>query len=517
MKRRDFIVGSLALGTAWRTLAGTAHAAASIRFGYAAITWNGNDRQAIEDVAACGYQGIQLRSSALEAFGDRPAALKELLDRHHLAMVAFSSGNMEIDPAAERENLESHLKKARFTRDLGGKFLQLTDARPKRAVVAADYKRMGHLLTELGKRTADLGVTVSYHNHMNNLGERPEEVRAVLESSDPKFVKFQLDTAHFQQGGGNPAAAVREYADRLSFLHIKDLEAPVPGATGDTSRSYRFVELGRGKVDLKAVFAALDAVGYKGWAVVELDEVPDNARTPKESALISRAFIEKQLGLKVGPPPSSAASDWAPLFDGVSLKGWRGYRQPDATRTRWRVENGMLTVPSNDGQDTRGALDLITTETFSDFELAWEWRVAAGGNSGVKYFVLEDMDSAIGHEYQLIDDERHADAKVGPKRQTAAFYDVLAASNRALRPAGTFNESRVIATGTHVEHWLNGTRVLQYELETPALQAAVDESKFKGIARFGRRQKGHILVQDHGDAVWYRNIRIRRLETRTSL
>lgn len=203
-------------------------------------------------------------------------------------------------------------------------------------------------------------------------------------------------------------------------------------------------------------------------------------------------------------------SGWTLLFDGVSLSGWRGYKKPDATGTRWRVEDGLLTVPPNNGQDTRGALDLITTETFDRFELAFEWRIAEGGNSGVKYYVLEDQPAAIGHEYQVIDDERHPDAKIGSHRQTAAFYDVLPASNRPLRPAGQFNQSRIVANGTTVEHWLNGKQVLQYTLDSPALRDAIAKSKFKDIARFGKLQKGHILVQDHGDRVWYRNIKVRR-------
>ena len=217
------------------------------------------------------------------------------------------------------------------------------------------------------------------------------------------------------------------------------------------------------------------------------------------------------LVFQAGQRPSTTGGGWTPLFDGKTLNGWRGYKKADAAGTRWRVDNGLLTVPANDGQDTRGALDLITTATYDQFELAWEWRVSPGGNSGVKYFVLEDMDAAIGHEYQIIDDQKHPDAQIGPERQTASFYDVLSASSRSVRPVGEFNESRVLARGTHVEHWLNGTRVLEYELESPALKAAVQDSKFKDVARFGKRQKGHILLQDHGDAVWYRNIRIRPL------
>ena len=204
---------------------------------------------------------------------------------------------------------------------------------------------------------------------------------------------------------------------------------------------------------------------------------------------------------------------WALLFDGSTLNGWRGYKRPDASATRWKIEDGMLTVDPAGGNDTRGKFDLITAATYDTFELTFEWRVAQGGNSGVKYFVLEDRDAAIGHEYQIIDDERHADAKIGPKRQTSAFYDVLAASNRPLKPAGEFNLSRILVQGKTVEHWLNGTKVLQYQLETPELQAAIAQSKFKGIERFGKLQKGHILLQDHGDRVWYRNVKIRKATT----
>jgi Domain of Unknown Function (DUF1080) len=208
--------------------------------------------------------------------------------------------------------------------------------------------------------------------------------------------------------------------------------------------------------------------------------------------------------------PEEQKSGWILLFNGRNLDGWRGYKKTDASDTRWKVENGMLTLPPNDGKDTLGARDIISNDTFEQFELSWDWRIAQGGNSGVKYFVLEDRDAAIGHEYQLIDDERHPDAKVGPKRQTAAFYDVLAASDRPLKPAGEFNTSRVIVRGNTVEHWLNGKKVLTYQLDSPALRAAIEQSKFKGIDRFGKLQNGHILLQDHGNQVWFRNIKIKK-------
>ena len=222
------------------------------------------------------------------------------------------------------------------------------------------------------------------------------------------------------------------------------------------------------------------------------------------------------------PAGARAAADPAAvaLFDGKSLNGWRLYKKPDPTGSRWSIADGMLMLPPKDGRDTRGQRDIISTETYDLFDLTWEWKIAEGGNSGLKYFVLEDQTSAIGHEYQEIDDERHPDAKIGPHRQTAAFYDVLAAQipAAAKKPAGQWNTSRVrvapsrvVAGGTRVSHYLNDARVLEYELNSPELRAAIGKSKFKGIERFGTLQKGHLLLQDHGDQVWYRNIRIARL------
>ena len=204
------------------------------------------------------------------------------------------------------------------------------------------------------------------------------------------------------------------------------------------------------------------------------------------------------------------AAGWTLLFDGRTLDGWRAYKKPDAAGLRWKVEDGTLTLPATTAAGTRAG-DIISKDTFEQFELVFDWRVAPGGNSGVKYFILEDQNSAIGHEYQVIDDARHADAKIGPHRQTAAFYDVLPAADRPIKPAGEWNTTRIVVRGQTVEHWLNGKKVLQYELNSPALNAAIEKSKFKGIERFGKRQNGHILLQDHGDQVWFRNVKIRRL------
>jgi inosose dehydratase len=233
------------------------------------------------------------------AFGDRPNELRDLLAQHKLTMVALSSGNVSLDPAVDAEEMARHTRHARFVRDVGGLYLQIIDTRPARDITAADYTAMGRRLTELGKRTADIGIPLSYHHHMGSLGEAPDDIDRILAAADSRYVRLQLDTAHYQQGGGDPVAAVQKYGSQILFLHLKDVESR-PAEPGRNPRAgYRFVELGRGRVDLPGVMAALDRVSFKGWLVIELDAVPDRARTPKESAEINRRYVTDKLGLIV--------------------------------------------------------------------------------------------------------------------------------------------------------------------------------------------------------------------------
>ena len=269
-----------------------------IRFGYASITWNGNDQQAIEDISAVGFPGIQLRSNILPEYGPKPKALRSLLDAHHLTFVALSSGNIDIDadPASE---VAKHADHAKFVQDAKGLYLQILDTRPKnRTIVRADYEKLGALLTTLGKHTAEYGIPLGYHNHVGTLSENPEGLDWILAASDPRYVHLELDIAHYFQGGGDPVKAIEKYSDRLLFMHLKDVERLTSTGAAE-NHPYRFVELGRGQANVKAAMEALKRVSFEGWAIVELDAVPDNARTPKESAILNKNYIEQTLGYKV--------------------------------------------------------------------------------------------------------------------------------------------------------------------------------------------------------------------------
>jgi len=202
------------------------------------------------------------------------------------------------------------------------------------------------------------------------------------------------------------------------------------------------------------------------------------------------------------------AAGWKLLFDGKSLNGWRGYKAQDKPKPGWTVDEGILKkkkgVPGG---------DLMTVQTFGDFDLEWDWRVEPGGNNGLKYFITEGRGSAIGHEYQMIDDEGHPDGRMGAKRTTASFYDVLPPdAKKPLNPPGQWNHSRVLVQGNHVEHWLNGKKVLEYELGSTAVMDAIQQSKFKTVKGFGTKVRGHVLLTDHQDECWFRQIKIRELE-----
>jgi 3-keto-disaccharide hydrolase len=211
------------------------------------------------------------------------------------------------------------------------------------------------------------------------------------------------------------------------------------------------------------------------------------------------------------------AEGWRLLFDGTSTNGWRGFKTSAFPTTGWVVENGWLKRVKTSSQDSQGGGDIISIDTFGDFDLRFEWKISVGGNSGVKYLVTEDRDGPIAHEYQVIDDAKHPDALIGPHRATAALYDVIPApANKPLKPAGDINSGRIVVNGNHVEHWLNGLKVIEYELGSAALKEGKAKSKFKDVPGWEDKLKGHILLQDHGDEVYFRNIKIRELGKTTT-
>jgi hypothetical protein len=209
--------------------------------------------------------------------------------------------------------------------------------------------------------------------------------------------------------------------------------------------------------------------------------------------------------------PEETAAGWKLLFDGSTTAGWRACGRQEFPTGRWLVKDGCLCVET---PGSANAGDLVTTEKFGDFDLKFQWRISPAGNSGVKYFVKESKTggSGVGFEYQVLDDEKNEDSLNGPKRRAGALYYLFAPNDqKRLKPVGEFNEGEIIVRGNHVEHWLNGAKIVEFELGGPELKEAIAQSKFKNIKGYGEKIPTVILLQDHGSPVWFRNLKLRPL------
>ncbi len=209
---------------------------------------------------------------------------------------------------------------------------------------------------------------------------------------------------------------------------------------------------------------------------------------------------------------------WKLLFDGKTSKGWRGARLDHFPKFGWEIKDGVLSVLESGGDESKNGGDIVTIDKYSDFELQVDFKITPGANSGIKYFVDTTLNkgegSAIGLEYQILDDQGHPDAKLGShtgSRTLASLYDLIKAENKYPNPIGEWNNAKIVSKGNHVEHWLNGRKVLEYERKSDLFRKIVSESKYKIWPNFGELDKGHILLQDHGNSVSFRNIKIRPL------
>ncbi len=199
---------------------------------------------------------------------------------------------------------------------------------------------------------------------------------------------------------------------------------------------------------------------------------------------------------------------WQSLFDGKTLNGWKSVRGDTLPEKSWNVEDGNIIFDPSKGHGS----DIITTRSFKSFELSVQFKISEGGNSGIKYFLLPN--TSLGCEFQIIDDTKHPDAKLGidGDRKTGALYDLIAADpNKPFKPAGEWNTVKIVAKGNHVEHWLNDKKILEYDRSSNAFKEAIAKSKFKDTKGFSQATSSPILLQAHGDKVSFRNIKIKEL------
>jgi hypothetical protein len=227
-----------------------------------------------------------------------------------------------------------------------------------------------------------------------------------------------------------------------------------------------------------------------------------------KSLFLSLALVAPAFAADNELSADERAAGWRLLFDGNTTAGWRAIGKDEFPAKGWVVADGAL---KHEGKGGGG--DIVTAEDFESFELVWDWKIAPVGNSGVKYN-LPDKNKGVGFEYQMLDDEKHPDGvKGGRLHQTAGLYDLMEpAADKKVKPVGEWNTSRLLVNGTKVEHWLNGAKTLSFEIASPELKALVAKSKYKNVAGFGDKKASPILLQDHGDEVCVKNMKLRAIK-----
>ncbi len=231
-------------------------------------------------------------------------------------------------------------------------------------------------------------------------------------------------------------------------------------------------------------YLVLFVLALGAHAAIGHDQAPDMPKLTR---------LEKALGFEL-------------IFDGKTLNGWTGFRM-DHPPKNWVAKDGVLTCsPGPEGGDLR------TTRMYGDFELALDYKISPQGNSGIMYRSTEDHEASwqTGPEFQILDDQGHGMAADGVNSSGAA-YDFYGPKGKVLRPAGEWNEVRIVACGNHIEHWMNGVKIVEYEIGSPEWTAIYKKTKFAEFPDFARHPKGYIVLQDHGHEVSFRNIRIRKL------
>jgi sugar phosphate isomerase/epimerase len=452
--------------------------------------------EALGRVAQWGFTHVETAGTgALTA-----AEFRTLLDFHGLRVVS-----MHTNYASLRDNLAEVIAQAHAL----GTTHVVCPSIPRQQGIFDDAaaRRAAAAFNDWGKALRAAGLRFAYHLHGYEFApsqENPADyvLDTLIRATDPALVEYQMDVFWVYHAKADPVALLEKYPDRWSMLHVKDLRRGAPragdaGVTAGRAPAGDKVAVGTGPIDWAAVYAAASRVGVRHAFIEDEGEEP-------------LAAIPRSLRYVRALAPHDDAT-WQPVADAdgwIALDGaaaWRTYNDP-AHPTRWQFDEGLI------GWRPRGG-DLVTRGEFANFELELEWRVSPGGNSGIMWHVREAPGRAApatGPEMQILDDSRHRDGG-DPLTSAGSLYGLYAPSGPAARPVGEWNQVRIVVRGPHVQLSLNGHEVVSAEVGSADWQRRIATSKFATWRDFARYPSGRIVLQDHGDPVWFRHVRIRSL------
>jgi sugar phosphate isomerase/epimerase len=376
---------------------------------------------------------------------------------------------------------------------------------------------------ELADFAKPYGVRFAVYPHINLLAEKVEDSYRIAKKVNRENFGTVFNLCHFLS-----TDSVSNLQKVLDLVYPNLFAVSVSGADmGETIKMFKesawkrlIMPLGQGTLDVYRIIEYLSEKGYEGPIGIQCFNLKDKPEVYlKQSSEAIKYFKERYARPINSLTKEEKKEGWELLFDGKNTNLWRGINMTEFPKSGWKTENGELIAFAYGGGESNSGGDIITKKQYGRFTLKWEWRMdTKGGNSGVKYFVQEGLGSNKGYgfglEYQLLDDMFHPwmlQGKMKPNdyHTLGSLYEIYPASeDKQPSPLGLWNESMIVCKGDKIEHWLNGKRILEYDRSSDDFKAKIAASKFKDIPNFGVNDKGHILLQDHGSIIHYRNLKI---------
>ena len=429
---------------------------------------------------------------AVETVGDQGVSateLKQLLDRYSIRPIAS-----HVALAQLRRDFDGVVA---FHRAIGNTVLVVPWLEESdRPSDAAGWRALGSELGDYAGRLQAAGMRLAYHNHEFELidldGTIPLEL--LLEAAGPAL-EVELDLAWVARAGKDPVAFLEKFAGRVFAVHAKDNAAPGEGADEGG-----FAALGEGVLDWDAILPAAARASVE-WYIIEHDNPLDPAAVVRTGA----AFLGEHLAIDNRLNRQERDDGWQLLFDGKDLSQWRNFKR-DGLSDKWVIEDGAIKLIG------AGGGDILTRARYQDFDLRLDWKIAEGGNSGIMILADEAGEHIYSHapEIQILDNERHPDNK-RDTRLSGSLYDMIASPAASHRPAGEWNRVRILHDQGQLTVWQNGVQTVSVKINGPEWQRLVAASKFADWPGFAANSSGHIGLQDHGDVVWFKNLKIKEL------